>query len=473
MLPVPMWRRFLSVGSDYFGFLDHETHERFEAALTSTFSRLSRDRAVGEREFASMFIHNVLQTCVARATELGDSEVLPDTVLDQAIDDLIVSLDESGEEVFAARTVSHIGTQDGVPLTIGGVTIAPVIAEPSRFRQTLASVYRGIAFGAGQFVVNENLMTFDDPVAVISTTGTYDMTPTRDGYGGVSSKLHRLLMGLRLLWGATCDANVEVRGGVGPIRSHSLHFEQVSLVPAKALLGHGQLQRPVLLAAEDEGRLGALTELLKQIDVGDEDKFLTSMRSAYYRYWVSFQGEAWFDQLVDLATALEGALAGTTKTEVVLRLRSRASALLATDADPAGAIFRDIGTLYDIRSAVVHGGSLSQKDLKKKIMSISTIPANDPLGLATDRAVDRLRDLVRRALLCRLALADGKAPLWPLNRDDGVDEKLANAQTRELWRTSWRQRFASFGAGFAAEPAPAPLDRVEVFANRKKESGDV
>ena len=94
VLPVPIWRRFLSVGSDYFGFLDHETYERFEAALASSFPRLSPDRPVGEREFASMFVHSVLQVCVARAAELGDSEVLPDAVLDQALDDLIVALSQ-------------------------------------------------------------------------------------------------------------------------------------------------------------------------------------------------------------------------------------------------------------------------------------------------------------------------------------------------------------------------------------------
>lgn len=68
-------------------------------------------------------------------------------------------------------------------------------------------------------------------------------------------------------------------------------------------------------------------------------------------------------RLVDLATALEAALLGAEReTEgLTLRLRSRTSALLATDDDPARGLFDDVGLLYGLRSKLVHGGQIKRK----------------------------------------------------------------------------------------------------------------
>jgi len=69
-----------------------------------------------------------------------------------------------------------------------------------------------------------------------------------------------------------------------------------------------------------------------------------------------------YEQLVDLATALEAALIGAEReTEgLTLRLRSRVAALLATDDDPARALFDDVNHLYGLRSKLVHGGQITQ-----------------------------------------------------------------------------------------------------------------
>ena len=42
---------------------------------------------------------------------------------------------------------------------------------------------------------------------------------------------------------------------------------------------------------------------------------------------------------------------GTGKTDVLLRLKTRVSALLATENDPAGAMFRDSGILYEQKTS--------------------------------------------------------------------------------------------------------------------------
>src|SRR5918995_497316 len=82
----------------------------------------------------------------------------------------------------------------------------------------------------------------------------------------------------------------------------------------------------------------------------------------------------------------------------------------------------------------------------------------DSAGLQLDLAVDRLRDLVRRALVARMCLADGKEPLWPLGGDGGpnVDAVLVDDELRVVWRTAWHDRLAELGAEEAGRPsAPA------------------
>lgn len=469
VLPVPAWKRFLSVGKDYYGPQDDESFNALEVALNNRFERFSNARPLGECEFSSMLIHSLLQVCVARAAEAGDSRELTDGVLDTAITELISTLDRDGEAVFSARTVTHIATVDGAPLTLGDVTITPVISQPAGFQRALATAYNASGWGAGQFVLNEDLLTLDDPVSVLSAAGAYDQS--KSGYRHIAAKIDQMLMAVRLLWGATCDSTVEVRGGVHPIRSHGLHFVQLGIVPVGIMLGHRQVRRTVVLDESDGQRLAGLTPFLQLIHEGDEDKFFTSIRSAYYRYRVSFQGEAWFDQVVDLATALEGIFGGQGTSDIGLKLRNRASTLLATEGDPAGDIFRDIRVVYDLRSRVVHGGTLSEKELRKKVAAISTITETKWFGIALERAVDRLRDLVRRALLCRLALAEGEAPLWPLSTDEGVDEKLADDRMRAEWRETWRNKLASFDAAFAADQAPPLMDRFEVHT-KKNESAE-
>ena len=75
-------------------------------------------------------------------------------------------------------------------------------------------------------------------------------------------------------------------------------------------------------------------------------------------------------------------------------------------------------------------------------------------GIVMAQGVERLRDLVRRALLARICLAAGEPPMWPLNaqdRDDSaVDVAMADDAERVRWRDSWRQALGP--AGFAAQP---------------------
>ncbi|MGH3476659.1 MAG: hypothetical protein ACRDQD_07450 [Nocardioidaceae bacterium] len=170
-----------------------------------------------------------------------------------------------------------------------------------------------------------------------------------------------------------------------------------------------------------------------------------------------------FETLVDLATALEAILAGgETETEgLALRLRNRTAALLATDRDPASAIFGDVGLLYGLRSKLVHGGQIKQADLRRDLRKLSTMPegaAHNRFGVAIWYAVDRMRDLVRRSILARLCLAAGPDPLWPFIGSTSVDSLLSDDAMRGRWRSAWHERLATLGIGDAASPPALAVD---------------
>ena len=74
-------------------------------------------------------------------------------------------------------------------------------------------------------------------------------------------------------------------------------------------------------------------------------------------------------------------------------------------------------------------------------------------GVAAGHAADRMREIVRRAILARLCLAEAPDPLWPLHRSWPVDAILADDATRTAWRESWHQRLEELGAGESAQPA--------------------
>ena len=142
------------------------------------------------------------------------------------------------------------------------------------------------------------------------------------------------------------------------------------------------------------------------------------------------------------------ALSGTDKSDVTLRICTRAAIILSSDTDPAPAIFADVKALYDLRSSLVHGAIITQKQLEKWLVAVSTVPAPGGCSprMRNERLIDRLRDLVRRSILMRLLLNnDGR---WPLRADPPppvdqlwTDPDVRRAMARRLApgrRRPWR-----------------------------------
>jgi hypothetical protein len=266
-------------------------------------------------------------------------------------------------------------------------------------------------------------------------------------------------MVIRLLTAATVKSHYEVRGMGTLVSRMSPSLEM--------FLGAGQsaVRRTVDPSELDGSVIKTVGEMIEAVEVVREGMVLTSFDVALRKFNGSHYTNDLFGQLVDLATALEATLTSAERDSagLTLRLRSRAAALLATANDPAPVIFKDVGLLYDLRSKLVHGGEIREKDLNKTISTISSVPAPGPIsGLRTmlGHAVDRMRDLVRRAILARLCLAAEPDPFWPFDEQEmpSVDGLLADDATRERWRSAWQGRLAALGAPAAADPPRGAVD---------------
>jgi hypothetical protein len=93
-----------------------------------------------------------------------------------------------------------------------------------------------------------------------------------------------------------------------------------------------------------------------------------------------------------------------------------------------------------------YGSQIKQSDLRRDLQKISTMPegaADGRFGVAIGYAVDRMRDLVRRAILARLCLAAEPDPVWPFSGSVSFDALIADDETRAGWRASWHDKLAS------------------------------
>jgi hypothetical protein len=181
---------------------------------------------------------------------------------------------------------------------------------------------------------------------------------------------------------------------------------------------------------------------------------------AVLKFTQSFSLKPWVEKIVDLATALEAALSGKDKADVTLRICNRAAHILSTGTDPAPAIYSDVKALYDMRSSLVHGSAITQKELDKWLAAVSSVPQGRSPRMRIELAVDRLRDLVRRSILMRLLL--GSTSRWPLRGDPPpVDQLWTDARTADEWRAAWHQGAAGLGVPDAAQPASPLCDSVQ------------
>ncbi len=454
VVPPSRYQPFLHVGDDYVGAtVGGSEYVAFEKAIAKRHPRFSDDTPIGERDFAHMYLFSFLEAFVAEVTLRGE-DCSPDAPsFDRCVDSLVSAVDAGSWEVACCREVSNLTTTNGETLHFDDVTVIPLTGPAHEHRREAARAIAKVIPHAQSAYGRTPPEGWDPPHSIVVAR---DHSP--DPYetaNTISGRIGHFLFIARLLHSATCDSLYEIQGETALVRRFEPNLRQFR-GSAGSLWTPSIIRRTACLEPQDIPRFAGLAGALASVEGEPQAMLLSSFGIAKHRFQMSYHAYAWYEQLVDLAIALEAALSGTDKNDVLLRLRTRAAALLATENDPAGSIFDDIGLLYGLRSQLIHGNALSEKTLQRSVRSITTVPGDSLLGEAIDHAIDRLRDLVRRALLARVCLAACDPPLWKLNEEKGIDTQLIDASTRNKWCSIWRDFLRSFDAQRSADrPRPA------------------
>lgn len=461
IVPTPAFHPYIQVGRDYFGpdVTEVAEYKRLEELIIASAPRFDDSVPLGERDFPAQYIFSFLQAFVARSAGQSSPFSTATYAIQDSIADLEIAVHATSWEVGCCRVVSHLTTVDSNDLEVGGVTVTPLGTSSHSTRREIVEVIESVIEGSGTAFGRDDPFVYAPPESVLSVR-VMDPKPF-DVAAVLSNRIERFLIAVRLLWAGTSESVFEVQGETKLVRQFTPVVVRFRGAGPSLLSQATRVRRTVRLGVDDGPRIQGLWNAIEAAERPREGMAMTSFAVAVQKFQLSYHAHTWYEQLVDLSTALEAALSGKDRSEVILRLRTRAAALLASEQDPAAAIFADIGTLYDLRSRLIHGGELSERQLKKMITRVSTVPRDAPLGTATGYVVDRLRDLVRRSLLARIFLAaDQDDPLWSLDADRDVDAALTDDDTRTLWRARWREGLASFDALFAAAPPRQPVDAI-------------
>jgi hypothetical protein len=453
VIPTPVFHPYIAVGRDYFGDTIRAVpaYRDLEGKLDETYpERFGEPLKRRHAEFASSYIFSFLEACIARCgrarTFAADSAAVQDS-----IDELLAVLGTTTNEIVCCRHVSHVTTTSG-DAQIADVVVVPEADEWVRLLRRICAEIPGAATSWNR----DDPRPYDPPHALLITREMSEDPEPYEVANRLSRRLERFLFLIRLLTGGTVQSAYEISGAttlVAPMKPQMSTFRK----------GAPLVRRTVRLTGDEGPAFAALSDLIDAAEVKREGMVATSFDVALIKFNRSYSGDSPYEHLVDLATALEAALIGAEKeTEgLTLRLRSRVAALLATDDDPARALFRDVGLLYGLRSRLVHGGQIKEKDLRKDLLRISTVPAENfdhRFSVALGHAVDRMRDLVRRAILVRLCLAAGPNPVWPFDGETPVDAILSDDAQRASWRARWHERLDELAVGYAGAPSRSAVD---------------
>lgn len=449
VLPTPEFDPFLRIGPDYFGssLMGLGEFAAFEDSVAERHPRFSADAPINERGYAHDYLFSFLEAVVAKAA-LGGEDPSPDaSCVDSCLEALVSEIEAEVWEVACCREVTHLTTATGQPLELSDVVVIPLTAPPYEHSSEADRIISEIIPHSQSAYGRTSPGTWNPPHA-IAVARDYDSKPF-EAAKALSRQIDDFLLATRLLHAATCDSVYEIQGETSIVRRFDPTFVRfrgntASMIPTS------MLRRTTRLEQRDVKRCHGLSSAIAAAEETADGMLITSFSMAVHKFQISFHAHNWHEQIVDLTIALEATLSGISRTGVLRRLKTRASALLATPSDPAEAISRDIGILYDIRSRLIHGGPILEEELVTKARKLTTVPDSLP-AIAVDHAVDRLRDLVRRALLARISLATCEPPLWKFGEDREVDAHLADDASKAKWRSTWHSVLMSFDAEGSVE----------------------
>ncbi len=455
MLPVPWFAPHIRVGRDYYAenLAGVDSLRRFEEAMIAAFpEHFAKPPPPEYQHFPHFYTYSFLEEVVRRNAALYQYGTSPngvdEGVVSECVEELLAALSSPQFDWAACRVVSHLTTTTGGPVKIGDILVHPTPAEHHGYQEVLR-IIADVIPGSGGAASSDDLY-YQKPGSVVQVcTKVKAWSYTSPATDKLTGRIQEFVNGVRLLTGATVASDIQIQGSTSRIGRIAPHMFDLRSPGSMNTLTH-RVARLDQCHAEPFSRF---LDLLNKATASQQNKLISSLNMALAMFDRSHQLVPWFDRLVDLSTALEAALIGDgdDNAGLRLRLRHRAATLLACDTDSPSDLFKDVGELYDLRSTLVHGGDITTKALAKKIKRISAISAGPLLGRATEQAVDRLRDIVRRAILARISLSHGPDPLWTSDRS--VDAVFADDRGRAEWRSAWQEHMVEIGVPEAIQRA--------------------
>ncbi|MFR9753823.1 hypothetical protein ACL02S_22680 [Nocardia sp. 004] len=455
-IPTSTSHRYLQHGLDFNGMtiekLPEYSHLSDEVLAAAPVGLPDDSDFVGPGYTVSLLLFSFLELCVEKCSRADNYDPDNDEVT-AAIIQFADVLSGQPYDMVLARHVSHLVPTAGQEIEISGITIVPDDSWDLRHRimkeiPDADHAWKRRAPNPGRpphalLIVRRQ----------VSGVGYHD-------HGALEDVLDRFQLGVCLLTGANVQGMYQVSGASTRISARPASLEHLIRDTDVPLV-----RRTARLTGSQEQTLSALTDLIDSVQqgMGGQDIWLSSFGEALEKFAKFDDTTSHFEQVVELSTALEGVILGANEGEgLTLRLCTRVTALLADEDDPARTLFEDLKRLYNFRSTIVHGGELTTKQIRKDLEAMECVPdeTNQMSELArVGYAVDRLRDIVRRAILARICLAVGDSPLWPL-KDKGkvkIDTVLSDDTNRAKWRAHWRGTLDSLGAGSAASRSGSPV----------------
>ena len=166
----------------------------------------------------------------------------------------------------------------------------------------------------------------------------------------------------------------------GPLRQNQSRYSSGLTLPTCRIAGLPEASH--LRASE----IPSVVSLFNNLQIGDERGWLKHLRIGLNRFNQTYDRESSEDVLIDLVIALESCLLAGGSGELRFRFAMRGAALLA-DVTPPHVTRRELETMYDVRSGIVHGGK-SISDFSDKLGKVGLAP----------RPIDRCREITRHVL---------------------------------------------------------------------------
>jgi hypothetical protein len=450
VVPCSRCRPYVQVGRDYEGtaLSGYPAFTQFSDTLRQLYPAWF-DASPGQfpRWYPDTLAFQFIDATIAELTRRGETGDTPNDAVEVTLLHLVDYLDREDSRLACARRVSHLMTGDRQELTIAGVTILAYrqfeeTRQIAELIPTARSAYNG-----------ERPRSFAPPEVTLVSYATgpdpFKLPPDAE------RRIDRLLLALHLLYGATTAGIYQVTGETTFACRYTARLDEI---PHDE---HPVPVRPAVVSAATVDPVEKLLALYDSTEHRTAKEVVHGLEMAVIKFTNSFAPRPWSEKIVDLATALEAALSGRDKTDVTLRICTRAAIILSTDTDPAPVIFTDVKALYDLRSNLVHGAIITQKELEKWLTAVSAVSAPEDRSprMRIEQLVDRPRDLVRRSILMRLLLnSDGR---WPLRGDPpAVDHLWTDPAAAREWRAAWHQGAADLGAPAAAQPVSPLCDSV-------------